>query len=174
TYADGWLPFMLDPDAYKNRLDIIKEAARKAGRDYDKITKALFASLIIDKDHNECIKIMQTPPIKARALASPWEVYEKYGYEHPLGKRFYGLTDLVPSRLSKSEAMKAIERVPLEVVQETYLWGTPEEVIEKVDSFLRLGLEHLVVWNETYFGDPAKVRSSYSCIEEVMKYFKES
>ncbi|MEM3594764.1 MAG: hypothetical protein QXS27_08525, partial [Candidatus Jordarchaeaceae archaeon] len=101
-------------------------------------------------------------------------IFEKHGYEHPLGKKFYGLTDFVPSRLSKEQAMKAIEKVPLEVVQDSYLWGTPEEVIEKIDKFAKAGMEHFIVWNETYFGDPTKVSSSYRCISQVMKYFKES
>ncbi len=174
TYADGWLPFMIDLDSYKNRLQIMKDAAKKVGRNYDNITKGLYTSLIIDDDHDECIRLMQAPLIKARSLATPSEVFEKYGYEHPLGKKYYGLTDFVPSRLSKKEALDAIEKVPLEVVQESYLWGTPEEVIEKLNQFIKLGMSHWVVWNETYFGDPNKVRSSYSSLGEVMKYFKES
>nr|MDO8075891.1 LLM class flavin-dependent oxidoreductase [Candidatus Freyarchaeota archaeon] len=174
TYADGWLPFMVDPDTYKNRLDIIKEAARKAGRDYDKITKGLYASLIIDKDHDECLRIMQAPIIRLRGISAPSPVFEKYGHEHPFGKDFYGLTHFVPSRVSKKEALEAIEKVPPEVVQEVYLWGTPEEVIEKLDEYAKLGMEHFVVWNETYFGDPTKVKSSYSCLAEVMRYFKET
>ncbi|MEM2133719.1 MAG: LLM class flavin-dependent oxidoreductase [Candidatus Jordarchaeaceae archaeon] len=174
TYADGWLPFTLDVETYKNRLQIIKEAARKARRNYEDITKALYTSLIIDENHDECIRIMQSPILKAHALATPSEIFEKHGYEHPLGKKFYGLTDFVPSRLSKEQAMKAIEKVPLEVVQDSYLWGTPEEVIEKIDKFAKAGMEHFIVWNETYFGDPTKVSSSYRCISQVMKYFKES
>ncbi|MFB0562336.1 MAG: LLM class flavin-dependent oxidoreductase [Candidatus Lokiarchaeia archaeon] len=173
TYADGWMPFMIDYDNYKNRLQIIKEAAGRAGRDYDKIEKGLYTSLIIDKSHDECIRIMQAPLIKARALTTPSEIFEKYGYEHPLGKKFYGLTDFVPSRFSKKEALEAIEKVPLEVVQEAYMWGTPEEVIEKLNGYIKLGMEHWGVWNETYFGDATKVSSSYRCLGEVMKYFKE-
>jgi phthiodiolone/phenolphthiodiolone dimycocerosates ketoreductase len=174
TYADGWLPFNIGLDDYKDRIPIIKEAARKAGRKYDNIEKGMFKSLIIDDSEDECIRIMQTPLIKARTLVTPSEVFEKLGYEHPLGEKYYGLTDFVPSRLSKKEALDAIEKVPLEVVQESFLWGTPDEVIEKLNQYIELGMSHWVVWNETYFGDASKVRSSYACIGKVMKYFKES
>ncbi|MFX1512987.1 MAG: LLM class flavin-dependent oxidoreductase [Promethearchaeota archaeon] len=174
TYADGWVPFTIDLETYKNRLQIMKHGAEKAGRDYNDITKAFFASMIIDKSHEECLRIMQTPLIKARALLTPSTIFEKYGLEHPLGKEFYGLTDYVPSRLSKKVVLEAIEKIPIEVVQESYLWGTPEEVIDKLKGYIDVGLEHLVVWNETYIGDPFKVKSSYDCLKEVMKHFKES
>lgn len=101
TYADGWIPFNISLDDYKNRISIIKEAAKKAGRKYDNITKGMFKSIIIDDSEDECIRIMQTPLIKARTLLEPSETFEKCGYEHPLGKKYYGLTDFVPSRLSK-------------------------------------------------------------------------
>ncbi len=173
-YADGWIPFTIDLETYKERLQIIKEAAGKAGRDYEKITKALFGSVIIDKSHDECLKLMQAPLIKARALLTPSTYFEKHGYEHPLGKKFYGLTDFVPSRLTKEEVLDAIEKVPLEVVQESYIFGTPEEVTDQLKGFIDAGLEHFVIWNETYFGDPFKLKSSYDCLKEVINNFKET
>ncbi|MFX1536205.1 MAG: LLM class flavin-dependent oxidoreductase [Promethearchaeota archaeon] len=174
TYADGWIPFTIDLKTYKNRLEIIKETTKKAKRDYNQIEKAYFASLIIDKNEDECIRIMQTPLIKTRGLMAHSEIYEKYGFEHPLGKNYYGLTDFIPSRLSKTETLEAIKKVPLEVIQEIYLWGTPDDIIEKLNGYVEAGLEHLIIWNETFIGDVNKIRSSYSCLKEVMSYFKES
>jgi len=171
-YGDGWLPFSVDLEMYKDRLRLIEEAAKKAGRDFDKITKGLFTSVIIDRDHDECLKVMDTPSIKAKALSTPAYIFKKYGLEHPLGKDFYGLTDFVPSRISKKEVFDAMDKIPLDVIQETYLWGTPDEIIEKLEKFVDLGLEHLVVWNETYFGDFGKVKSSYECLGQVLDYFK--
>ncbi|WXG39585.1 MAG: LLM class flavin-dependent oxidoreductase [Candidatus Freyarchaeum deiterrae] len=174
TYADGWLPFNITVDDYRNRVQIIKEAAKKAGRKYDNITKALYTGLIIDPNQDECLRILQAPLLKAHALAAPAEIFEKCGYEHPLGDKYYGLTDFVPSRFTKKEVLEAIEKVPLDVLQESYLWGTPEDIIEKMEQFIKLGMSHWVIWNETYFGDPTKVRSSYTSVGEVMNYLKES
>jgi len=41
-----------------------------------------------------------------------------------------------------------------------------------LEKFVDLGLEHLVMWNETYFGDFGKVKSSYECLGQVLDYFK--
>ncbi len=172
-YGDGWLPFSVDLKTYEDRLQLIEEEAKKAGRDFDKITKGLYMSIIIDRDHDECLKVMDTPSIKAKALSTPAYVFEKYGLEHPFGKDFYGITDFVPSRISKKEVFDAMDKIPLDVIQETYLWGTPDEIIEKLEKFADLGLDHLVLWNETYFGDFGKVKSSYECLGEVLDHFKE-
>jgi alkanesulfonate monooxygenase SsuD/methylene tetrahydromethanopterin reductase-like flavin-dependent oxidoreductase (luciferase family) len=69
--------------------------------------------------------------------------------------------------------MKAIESVPLEVVEESFLWGSVEEVIEKLDAYRKAGAQTAVFWNFTFLGDVTKVKSSYNCIDKLVNYFKE-
>ena len=70
--------------------------------------------------------------------------------------------------------MKAIEKVPLEVVQHSFLWGSVEDVIEKLDDYRKAGAQTVVFWNFTFLGDISKVKGSYQCIDELVNYFKET
>jgi phthiodiolone/phenolphthiodiolone dimycocerosates ketoreductase len=172
-YADGWIPFTLVADEYRDRLNIIKEECSRIGRDFDKIEKAVHLNLIIDESREECLRLMEAPIIKAGALLLPSTLYEKLGYKHPLGEDFYALTDYIPARLSREDAMKAIENVPDEVVKESLLWGNVEDVIDKLDKYRKAGLQTVCFWNLTFLGDVAKVKSSYSCIDQLVSHFKE-
>jgi len=172
-YADGWVPFTIVADEYRDRLKIIKEECSRIGRDFDKIEKAVHLNIIIDESREECLRIMEAPLIKAGALLFPATLYEKLGYKHPLGEDFYALTDYIPAKLSREDAMKAIESVPREVVQESVLWGNVEDVIEKLDKYRKAGLQTVAFWNLTFLGDATKVKSSYSCIDQLVSHFKE-
>ena len=61
----------------------------------------------------------------------------------------------------------------MEVVQECFLWGKVDDVIEKLDVYRKAGVQTVVFWNFTLLGDVNKVRSSYECIDQLMNYFKE-
>jgi phthiodiolone/phenolphthiodiolone dimycocerosates ketoreductase len=76
--------------------------------------------------------------------------------------------------LAREGAIKAIESVPLEVVQESFLWGNTDDVIDKLDKYRKAGVQTVVFWNFTFFGDATKAKSSYSCIDQVVNHFKEN
>jgi len=172
-YADGWLPVTMNVHDYKKRLDIMKEECSKIGRKFEEIEKALYLHLVIDQSREECLRIMEAPLIKAGALLAPASIYENLGYKHPLGEDFYPLTDYIPAKYVKEEVTKALENVPKEVVQESFLWGNVEDVIEKLDRYRKAGAQTVVFWNFTFLGDVAKVKSSYSCIDQLVDYFRE-
>jgi phthiodiolone/phenolphthiodiolone dimycocerosates ketoreductase len=173
-YAEGWLPTVSSAEEYSERLNIVKEECSRIGRNFAEIEKGVYLNLIIDENREECLRLMREAPlIKAGALLAPASIYEKLGYKHPLGENFYPLTDYVPAIYTKEEVMKAIERVPLEVVQESFLWGSVEDVIDKLDKYRKAGAQTVVFWNFTFLGDVTKVKSSYSCIDKVVDYFKE-
>lgn len=172
-YADGWLPPIVNLEEYKERVNIVKGECNRIGRNFEEIEKAIHLNLIIDESREECLRIMDEPLIKAGALLEPASLYKKLGYSHPLGEDFYALTDYVPAKYAKEEVMKAIERVPPEVVQESFLWGNIEDVIDKLDKYRKAGVQTVVFWNFTFLGDVTKVRSSYSCIDQLVSYFKE-
>ena len=173
-YADGWLPVVWSVEEYSKRLNIIKEECSKIGRNFTEIEKGLFLNLIIDENREECLRLMrESLLIKAGALLAPATVYKKLGYEHPLGENFNSFTDYIPTNYSKAEIMEAVERVPLDVVQESFTWGNVEDVIDKLDKFRKAGAQTVVFWNFTFLGDVSKTKSSYNCIDKVVEYFKE-
>jgi len=172
-YADGWIPFGLGVEEFKEKLGIIENECRKIGRDFRDIEIGAYLNLVIDRSRDECEKILEKPLIKVFTLVAPSSLYEKYGYEHPLGKGFYPLTDYIPAAYSKSEILKAIEKVPVEVVQEHFIWGSVDDVIDKLEEYRKEGLQTVIFWNHTLFGDISKVKSSYNCIDEIVQYYSE-
>lgn len=173
-YADGWLPSGLTPQEYGERLKVIEEECGKNGRKLDEIERGIYLNLIVDEKKEECLRLMkESPLIKAGALLAPSSLYEKLGYQHPLGKDFYPLTDYVPARYSRKEAMEAIEKVPFEVVQESFVWGNVEDVIDTLDKYRKHGAQTAVFWNFTFLGDATKVKSSYACLDKIVNYFME-
>jgi phthiodiolone/phenolphthiodiolone dimycocerosates ketoreductase len=172
-YADGWLPATLDAEEYKERLNIIKEECGRINRNFDEIERGMYLNLIIDESREECLRIMEAPLIKAGALLTPASFYKKFGYKHPLGEDFYSLTDYLPAKYTKEEVMKAIGKVPLEIIKESFLWGNVEDVIDKLNKYRKAGVQTVVFWNFTFLGDVTKVKSSYTCIDQLVNYFKD-
>jgi phthiodiolone/phenolphthiodiolone dimycocerosates ketoreductase len=172
-YAEGWLPFTVTVGEYKEKLNIIKEECSRFGRGFDEIEKGVYLNLVIDESRAECSKIMEAPLVKAGALLAPANLYRKLGHKHPLGEDFYPLTDYVPAKYAKDEVTQAMENVPREVVEETFLWGNVGDVIDKLDEYRKAGVQTVVLWNFTFLGDITKVKSSYSCIDQVVSHFKE-
>ncbi len=170
--GDGWIPACVPVDEYGEMLKIIKDSAKRAGRDPDEITPALFTYVVIDREHEECHRIFRSPIMKAWALTAPDWLYEKLGYTHPFGKGFNPLTQYIPTKYTREEVIRALEKVPEEVCEHFFLHGTPDEVIKKIEEYAKLGLRHIVMWNITYFGDFNKVRSSFECMAEVLRYIK--
>lgn len=172
-YADGWLPFTLSIEEYREKLRLIQNECSKLGRDFHDIEKGIYLNLIIDDRREECARLMETPLIKAGALLTPASVYKKLGYEHPLGEHFYSLTDYIPAQCKRDTVMKAIENIPPKMVEESFLWGTVEDVTEKLDQYRKAGLQTVVFWNFTFLGDATKMKSSYACIDQLVNYFKQ-
>ena len=49
-YFDGWLPIAPDPAQWRRQWGEVKEIARAAGRDPDKLTGAMYVTLAVDPD----------------------------------------------------------------------------------------------------------------------------
>ncbi|NOY11754.1 MAG: LLM class flavin-dependent oxidoreductase [Archaeoglobi archaeon] len=170
-YADGWLPVSTTLDDYREMAEKLDRYARDAGRDPEEITRAIFASVVIDEKESEVERLLRTPILRIHALLLHHEVYERMGYQHPLGK-YYGLLEYIPTKFTKRDILEAVSRVPDDVVKAAFISGTPEEIIQTLDAYSKLGVEHVVIWNLTYFGDASKVGSSYALIDEVIGHFE--
>ena len=169
-YANGWLPTTLPPEAYAERAEKLDKYAKEFDRDPDEITRALFASVVIDESEEEVMRLLRTPILKVHALLLPSEFYEALGYKHPFGK-FYGLLDYIPTKYTKESILEAAAKVPDEVSKIAFVTGTPEQVREIFEKYEKLGCEHIVIWNLTYFGDVTKIKQSYDLIDEVVSSF---
>ncbi len=170
--GDGWLPTNMGLKEYEENLRIVQKAAEDAGRDPDDVTPALWAYTILDEEHEECHRMLETPLAKNFVLILPNEVFERYGIPHPFGENFYGLLNYIPTRYSREEMLDALEKVPTKMCEDYYLHGTPDEIISEIERYAKIGLEHIVLWNITFFCDVSKIKSSFKCMKKVLEYFK--
>ena len=143
-YGDGWYPVVVaSPDDYADRLDIIRTAAREAGRDPDTITPALHTPIVIAPTEAEARAMLDHKAIRFFALVYPAEVWQAFGVQHPLGERFRGFIDLLPETYDRQTVEAAIDAVP-DAMLEASFWGTPEQVVAKLRAFGQAGLRHVV------------------------------
>ena len=170
-FGDGWIPAILNPTSYGERLQVIHNHRKKIGREGE-FTAALWNWCILDDELSECEKMMETPLAKAFALLLPGSEWKRLGYSHPFGADFHSLTDYIPMRYDRETTLKAIEQVPLEVLKEFYMAGDSETMIKKLEEYASQGLEHMILWNSSGMFDLEKTRSSYKIMKEVLSYVK--
>jgi phthiodiolone/phenolphthiodiolone dimycocerosates ketoreductase len=168
-YGDGWLPGSMPLELYSEKAEKLENFCREYGRE-DRIERGLFVSLVIDEKREGVDRILSNPLLKIHSLLVPPEYFKKFGLEHPLGD-FYGLLDYIPTHYSRERILGILKNVPLKAVKLALISGTPEEVIQTLESFVAAGVEHFVLWNLTIFGDATKIKLSYHLIDEVMRHF---
>ncbi len=116
--------------------------------------------------------MLATPIAKNFALVLQPEIFERYGAQHPFGEDYYGLLQFVPTRYDRRTMLEALEKVPTKLCEDNFLHGTPDEVIGLLEKYAKIGLEHVVLNNMTFFFDISKIKSSFDCMKKVLTYFK--
>lgn len=166
-YAHGWLPTKMTPDEYAAGLNVIRNASEKVGRPRDVVTAGMLSYILCAETESQLEELCERPLIKGLCLLLPAEVFERFGYEPPFGKDSYGFHDFVPSRYPRDEALRVMNRVPAEVVRYYCLAGTPDMLLKQLTDLREAGLEHVVFWNITAFGDPKLAGFSFRTLKEL-------
>ena len=147
-YADAWFPgLVLRPKDYARGLEAVRTAASDAGRDPTSITPANWLFVVTGRSRAEVDETLNSAAAKAMALTLPGEMWASHGVQHPLGEDFAGAQDLVPQTLDEQTVLSYIKRVPLSLLKEGLLTGTPEDVIDQAAEWRDHGLRYLVVCN---------------------------
>lgn len=163
-YADGWYPSFLSPSLYAADWETVAEAARDADRDPGTVTRGLVTATVLAETREAAGELLGSLPVRILSLFLPPQAYEACGHEHPLG---VGQTSFVPTRMGRSETLDLAESVPLEVLEDAYLWGTPEDVVAGVEDYRGAGVEHLVLGNMTPLVAPDQYGVSGDRLETV-------
>ncbi len=167
-YGDGWLPANLVPEEYKENLRKIRETAKKHGRDPSKIEPAHFMYVVVAKDAETAKKAMMLSG-KMMLLSRP-RILEKIGFQ-PSTYDFEMTFKLVFPRDAESWLAKSKE-LPDEVVEKApFLYGTPDDIIDKLDKFVEAGCRHFVI---NFQVSPRILRETCQLFaEKVIPYFKQ-
>jgi len=168
-YGDGWLPANLVPEEYKTNLEKIRESAKKHQREPSEIEPAHFMYVVVAKDAETARKAMMLTG-KMMLLSRP-RILEKIGFKPPTYD-FEMTFKLVFPRDGEAWLEKSKE-LPDEVVEKApFLFGTPDDIIEKLDKFAKAGCRHFVM---NFQVSPGILKETCQLFaEKVIPYFKKN
>ncbi len=147
-YADAWFPIVtVRPQDYAAGLDVIRSAASDAGRDPMSVLPASWMFVFTGGSRGEVDEALDTPVAKAFALNLPATAWARHGVQHPLGADFTGLQDFVPQGLDESTVLSYIRDVPSSLLKESFLTGTPDEILAQAAEWRSRGLGYAVLSN---------------------------
>jgi len=172
-YAEGWLPVYMPVEEYRALWRQLQDGLRTHGRSDVPFTPGLYANAVLADSHEAAHRLLDAPLLRVLSLTRPASAFERHGAVHPLGATALGLRDFIPARLSRSQALELIDRVPRAVVEDGVLHGTPEEVAEELQAFHAAGLRHVAIWNLTFFADASLVKASYAHLERLRQLLSE-
>jgi phthiodiolone/phenolphthiodiolone dimycocerosates ketoreductase len=147
-YADAWLPgFPQRPGEYQQRLEVVRAAASDAGRDPMSITPAAWLFVLTGRTRGDVEEALDSDIAKSFALNVSAEFWARHGVQHPLGEDFSGAQDLIPQTMDKQTVLSYTAQVPVSLLKEAFLTGTPDDVIEQAAQWRDHGVRYIVVCN---------------------------
>ena len=170
-YGDGWIPAAgMGPKRYRENLKKIRALAEKIGRD-SHIEAGVFGYVVVEKSYDEAVKKIELPA-KLLALMSPARKHFLSAAGIDVEK--LDIPDLFGFTFDERKVKKAVElakQIPFEAVEHRFIFGAPEDVIARIEEFLKAGAEHFVL-------TPLVRHSEYiptvkRLAEEVIPYLKQ-
>jgi phthiodiolone/phenolphthiodiolone dimycocerosates ketoreductase len=140
-YADGWWPAgAWTPEDYAAKLQVIRNAAERAGRDPMALVPANIQTCLIAYDDAELAEILEAPLVKAWVLQPSAEALRKVGFEHPLGDDWGGYQDINPAVLPRERILDMLKKTNVEAIKTIIPCGTPKQVARKLKGFADAGM----------------------------------
>jgi phthiodiolone/phenolphthiodiolone dimycocerosates ketoreductase len=167
--ADGWLPLATDPPQYARMLAAVQASAAAAGRPADAVMPGLYARIVVAESRDAAeAAIDGSLLMRFIALTRPAEAYEARGAVHPLGEGAFGLTSFLPTGYGREEALRLAGAVPEDVLRDTVVYGTPDEVAATIAEFVAVGARHVQLTNMTPLAAPELAASSESLLADAV------
>ncbi len=145
-FGDGWYPtFPMSPERYGTALAQIRAAAKTVGRNGREIVPGMQAMVVLGRTEREAGKYLDSKVMRFMSLLVPATYWEQNGLEHPFGEKFRGLVDFIPTDYPVAQIEDALAKVPVEIIAENVLWGTPDMVRDELENYVDAGLRHIVL-----------------------------
>lgn len=103
--------------------------------------------VITGRSRSEVDEALNSDIAKAFALSIPAEMWAAHRAQHPLGQQFTGAQDLIPQTIDEHTVLSYTAQVPVSLMKEFFLTGTPQDVIGQVAEWRDHGLRYLVAIN---------------------------
>jgi phthiodiolone/phenolphthiodiolone dimycocerosates ketoreductase len=141
-YGDGWIPTAgMGAERYKRYLEKIREIASKNNR---RVEAGLFAYVVVDEDYDRAVRKIELPA-KLLALMSP--ARKQFLGKAGIDVEELDVPDLFGFTFSEDLVKKALElakKIPFDVVEHRFIYGTPDDVVNRIERFIKAGAEHVV------------------------------
>lgn len=160
--CDGWLTFMPggtmdDVDLLTQMIGAVKAAAAESGRDPAQLrfVAQVFAS--IAETDERAWELARKPPVGwlgvIGAAISGGAAWKKWGYEHPFGD-FNWAKDMDITKVTAQQAAQLVESVPDEILDHTCVWGSPERVAARLQTYVDAGINQISLFNFAAAAEP--------------------
>ncbi len=165
--ADGWLSIPLSPTLCKKRLELIKGGVEKARRSMDDLDMGVYLYTSVTEKTEDAYK--QVENIKSQVIPSP-ELLREAGYKVELPKELQSISYfkalLDPEWVQKF--LSFADFIPTEAAVEFSIVGTPDDCVEKINEYVKVGVKHFLLLNMG--PNPQEVVKAYS--EKIIPHFK--
>ena len=166
-YGDGWLPTKMPAATYGESLETIVASGKEAGRDMGHYTPGMLGYILVGPDEETVERMTHHPLVRFLCVLLPSQVYRDLGFTPPLEGKGSGFHDFIPSRVPREESMRIVEAIDPSVVRYYAFCGTPESIVEELTPYVERGLQHMILWNITAFGDPELARWSFEGLRRI-------
>jgi phthiodiolone/phenolphthiodiolone dimycocerosates ketoreductase len=132
------------PSVYADNLEQLRSAAAKAGRSQP--TASMYVWALVCDTHEAAHALLRAPFLRSLLLFRGPEFFQARGLEHPLAG-VAASTDYLPTRLTREQALRALERVPESLVHDYVVHGTPADVRAWTAEMEGAGMQHVVLYD---------------------------
>jgi phthiodiolone/phenolphthiodiolone dimycocerosates ketoreductase len=147
-YADAWFPVgVLRPEQYADGLRQVQAAADNASRNPNSIIAANSQFVLTGRSSGQIEDALESVLIRAFALNIPAWAWAEHGARHPLGEDFGGFQDILPQLFDEQTSLAHAAAVPISLLRQFVLTGTPDEVIDRLAVWRDHGVSYPVLCN---------------------------
>ena len=141
TYGDGWIPIGYTPALFEHHANVIKDHAKRIGRDISNFEFAPDGEAAWEK-MKKAVKVSLYKPelLKVHNIQQDSEFdFRRYFTEYAMNK---------PELME--EMKKASLQIPDDVARTAIGVGSPDDVIEMLERFIKAGTNHFIIrfWGE--------------------------
>lgn len=138
--ANGWLPLLLQPEEYENRLKSMRQRAMSLGRDAKSIEPALWIMTCVLSDREKAVESISLP---IRIFFSQFpNVLKRIGLQEYVNEEL----DVRKFTHSNRDLLAdSAKRIPFEPLAKFAICGTKDECIEQLDDYCKAGVRHFAL-----------------------------
>jgi phthiodiolone/phenolphthiodiolone dimycocerosates ketoreductase len=146
-YGDGWYPALIaSPQEYAAKLQVVRAAARAAGRNPAAITPALYQAVLVAPTARGVAALRNSTTGRLGGMYASAEAWRRFGVAHPFGADYHDLLlDFRPHRYDRATCERGLATVPPALRGYGYLYGTPEQIVARLRAFGAAGMRHVVL-----------------------------